>query len=149
MPEYKPLTKEARELACDAARHFVGDWMPGPFDANTILRYEATVAALEAENEALRCHLSCAEDDATFCNAKRNEAETELARLRPLAEVGEAVEAMPVGWRVARYLHGFGAGPEDADDVLGAGTTALAALRMARLDAALAALRTAKGEDDA
>jgi len=120
MPEYKPLTKEARQLACDAARHFVGDWMPGPFDANTILRYEATVAALEAE----------------------------VACLTPLAEVGEAVEGMPVGWRVARYLHGFGAGPEDADDVLGAGTTALAALRMARLDAALAALRTAKGASD-
>lgn len=50
---WEPLTKVARELACDCARHFVGKWMPGPFDAETIYRYEATVVEAEERVAAL------------------------------------------------------------------------------------------------
>lgn len=50
---WEPLTKVARELACDCARHFVGKWILGPFDVETIYRYEATVVEAEERVAAL------------------------------------------------------------------------------------------------
>jgi len=94
--------------------------------AQAIRRYEATVqdrddriAALEADN----------------------------ARLRPLAEVGEAVEGMPVGFGLSHaaediWLTWDNRGLDDEVDET-CGQTALATLRE------LAALRAAKGECDA
>lgn len=78
--------------------------------------YEATVAALEAE----------------------------VARLRSLAEVGEAVEGMPVGFGLSHaaediWLTWDNRGLDDEVDET-CGQTALATLRE------LAALRAAKGE---
>lgn len=69
---WEPLTKVARELACDCARHFVGKWMPGPFDAESVLRYEETVREQEervAQLEALlhtwvnTCPLACGQSE--------------------------------------------------------------------------------------
>ena len=72
--------------------------------------------------------------------------ETELARLRQLAEVGEAVEGMPVGFGLSHaaediWLTWDNRGLDDEVDET-CGQTALATLRE------LAALRAAKGEAD-
>lgn len=85
MAEHAPLTKQMRErvhtrihtnVERALAEYDDDDWadmcMRG---LGYILRYEATVVALEAE----------------------------LARLRPLAEVGEAVEGMPAGYALHHY----------------------------------------------
>jgi hypothetical protein len=68
MPEFKPLTKDYREVLCRAAE--AGQ----RFDANTLLRYEATVR----------------ERDERIA-----ELEAENARLTPLAETGEAAKGIP------------------------------------------------------
>jgi len=69
---WKPFDKIARQLACDAARHFVGRWVPGPFDAESVLRYEETVREQEervAQLEALlhtwvdTCPLACGQSE--------------------------------------------------------------------------------------
>lgn len=128
MAEHAPLTKQKRErlhtrihtnVERALAEYDDDDWadmcMRG---LGYILRYEATVVALEAEN----------------------------ARLRPLAEVGEAVEAMPVGFGLSHaaediWLTWDNRGLDDEVDET-CGQTALATLRE------LAALRAAKGETD-
>ena len=167
MAEIKPLSGPERDEILRPILDKVAQHAVVSEAELAVLCYEATVAALEDEVAALRSRLACAEDDAAFCNAKRNEAEAKVARLcaenkrlegRMLfaeddasftnkrwqdaeaeverlqadAEAGRAVEGMPIGWHVAHYLHGFGAGPDNADDVLGAGPTALAALRAAK-----------------
>lgn len=75
MSEYTPLTKEERANIVQT----ISMLDEGVFSKleyfSDLLRYEATVAALEAEN----------------------------ARLRPLAAVGEAVEGMPVGAVLLRH----------------------------------------------
>lgn len=128
MAEHAPLTKQKRErlhtrihtnVERALAEYDDDDWadmcMRG---LGYILRYEATVVALEAEN----------------------------ARLRPLAEVGKAVEAMPVGFGLSHaaediWLTWDNRGLDDEVDET-CGQTALATLRE------LAALHAAKGEDD-
>ena len=129
MAEYKPLTKEERETHaafCERQlRVRIGNSEEAILHdmAHLSLRYEATVqdrddriAALEADN----------------------------ARLRPLAEVGEAVEGMPVGFGLSHaaediWLTWDNRGLDDEVDET-CGQTALATLRE------LAALRAAKGE---
>ena len=126
MAEHRPLTRQERErlhtrihanVERALAEYDDDDWadmcMRG---LGYILRYEATVAALEAE----------------------------LAHLRQLAEVGEAVEAMPVGFGLSHaaediWLTWDNRGLDDEVDET-CGQTALATLRE------LAALRAAKGE---
>lgn len=116
MPE--PLTKEERELA----RGYAEGVYAHSADAQEhtaavmILRLLDTVAALEAE----------------------------LARLRQLAEVGEAVEGMPVGFGLSHaaediWLTWDNRGLDDEVDET-CGQTALATLQE------LAALRAAKAE---
>lgn len=125
MAEYEPYTKEERErLVASMERwNMLGqDRVIEVFAGAVVIevrRYEATVAALEAE----------------------------LARLRPLAAVGEAVEGMPVGFGLSHaaediWLTWDNRGLDDEVDET-CGQTALATLRE------LAALRAAKGEGHA
>lgn len=78
---WEPLTKVARELACDCARHFVGKWMPGPFDAETIYRYEATVVEAEERVKTLE--------------ALAEEQERLITELQAPAYIGRIVLGMP------------------------------------------------------
>jgi len=141
MPEHPPLTKEERERIIAAVRN------KGPHDAYTwfdrdLLRYEETVkererriAALEAEVDALESRLACAEEDAAFCNAKRNETEAKIARLRELAEASRDFAE-----KRQRYLDTLGTNDH-------AGKTEAYALWSEATDAlCYAALRVAKGE---
>jgi len=107
MPE--PLTKEEREQLTAAGER----WMVlGPNKsvavlagdvATTILRYEATLDALEKDSASY-------EDAASFEAKKRADAEAKVAALEatvaaltPLAETGKAVEGMVVGGVIERY----------------------------------------------
>ena len=153
MAEYKPYTKEERErLVASMERwNMLGqDRVIEVFAGAVVIevrRYEATVAALEAEVTEAKDNYQTMLDTACQEVKKRQELEAELARLRPLAEVGEAVEGMPVGFGLSHaaediWLTWDNRGLDDEVDET-CGQTALATLRE------LAALRAAKGECDA
>ena len=102
----KPLTRDERALARGYAETVYADTNDSQKHAAAvmILRLLDTVAALEAE----------------------------VARLRPLAEVGEAVEAMPVGFGLSHAAAGLwliwdNRGGDDLDETCG--ETALVALQ--------------------
>ena len=111
MAEYnkgKPLTKEVREGLCEEARRVWGTRFQA-FSADTIFDYEATVAALEVEVE----------------------------RLSSLAATGEAVKGMAGhDWMLCPPGHIGNSAWTVLDgktgDLVGAGDTALAALRAAK-----------------
>jgi hypothetical protein len=99
MTEYVPLTKEEREeVAARIARMYCAAYQTETHGslALAIRRYAATVAALEAELDACRKGSAAWEDSARYESKMRADAEAEVKRLTPLAEVGEAVEGMGV-----------------------------------------------------
>jgi len=171
MAEYKPYTKEERErLVASMERwNMLGqDRVIEVFAGAVVIevrRYEATVAALEAEVTEDKDNYQTMLDTACQEVKKRQELEAELARLRPLAEVGEAVEGMELGdglfregeheWRVRSDLEYETSNWEIVDNA----PTPLAAFeamkqKRAKYEAAVAraddaALRAAKGEADA
>jgi len=163
--DFLPLTKEERERLVSRIMLWPEELAWAKRD---LLRYEVTVSTLEALSDAihaccssaeaeitsltrdlvdanadikrLRARLRCAQDDATFCDNRVSAAEAEAARLRPLAEVGEAVEEMAghdwmlcppghIGNRLWTVLDG------KTGDLIGEGDTPLAALRAAEEDA--------------
>ena len=120
----EPLTKEERDEIVLALVALKQRWGHNTWVEHTALRYEATVTDRDDRIAAL---------------------EAEVARLRPLAEVGEAVEGMPVGFGLSHaaediWLTWDNRGLDDEVDET-CGQTALATLRE------LAALRAAKGEE--
>lgn len=124
----EPLTKEERdEIDVRIAKMYRVHHQTETHEtlAQAIRRYEATVQDRDDRIVAL---------------------EAELARLREKAELGEAVEGMPVGFGLSHaaediWLTWDNRGLDDEVDET-CGQTALATLRE------LAALRAAKGEDD-
>ena len=127
MPEYTPLTREERACLVDAARKAAGQF-PAPFAPETVLLYEATVKDRDERNAAL---------------------EAELARLRPLAATGEAVNNLPRGKALLHTANIM-------STVFGGAEWAVIEARSMVMigganegDTALAALRAAKGEGDA
>ena len=95
MAEYEPYTKEERErLVASMERwNMLGqDRVIEVFAGAVVIevrRYEATVAALEAEVTEAKDNYQTMLDTACQEVKKRQELEAELARLRPLAAVGE------------------------------------------------------------
>ena len=129
MPEYEPLTKGERDEIDEHIalmfRAYYGVITPTIL-AGYVRRYEATVSACEVE----------------------------IARLRPDAETGEAVEGMGVDtmlWRTVigwRYLCGVDDldWPEDYRAIIQALLPDGETFELSLHDSALAALRAAKGE---
>lgn len=124
----EPLTKEERdEIDVRIAKMYRVHHQTETHEtlAQAIRRYEATVKDREERIAAL---------------------EAELALLRPLAETGEAVVGMPVGFGLSHAAEDVWLtwDNRDLDDEVDetCGQTALATLRE------LAALRAAKGEGD-
>lgn len=143
MAEYEPYTKEERErLVASMERwNMLGqDRVIEVFAGAVVIevrRYEATVAALEAEVTEAKDNYQTMLDTACQEVKKRQELEAELARLRPLAEVGEAAMRYATARRALRESN-EGIGVLD---------------RLHNMDAAFnelldAALRAAKGECD-
>ena len=134
MTEYQPLTKEEREEIQQAVTE------PGLL-VKWLRCYEATVAALEAELDGCQSGSAYWEDSARYESKMRARAEAELTRLRPLADAltdGRWLEA-PDSRHETYRLWDAGVGVGNAKLVAEGKTLAELA----------AALRTAKGEDDA
>ncbi len=142
-----PLSKGTRDAICEEARRVWGTRFQR-FSAETIFDYEATVSALEAKLAETQANYQTMLDTACREASIRQRAEIELARLRPLAEVGEAVEGMRPGDVLLRA--------SETKWRTGAGAMASTTNRSITIihwadkvrNTALAALRAAKGETD-
>ena len=143
MTEYEPLTAEEREEIARIAKVFRAPYHTEVHETlvTLSLRYEATVTALEIELDHCRSSSAYWEDSARYESKMRARAEAELTRLRPLADAlteGRWLEA-PDSRHETYRLWDAGVGVGNAK-LVAEGKT------LAEL---VAALRTAKGEDDA
>ena len=131
----KSLTKEERAEIMEGVTALKARYGHNTDAERCLRRYEATIAALEAELDGCRSGSAMWEDSARYESAMRAKAEAEVARLTPLAETGEAVEAFPRGWSIGHSYDG------ETYEVWNDRSK-----RLSKKPTAHAALRAAKGE---